>query len=281
MLHSRHVGARPEHFIGAVVLCFGLLSSCGGNAPTLQSQHTTEITNSVTIPAGQDVFDPYILPIQPNATVTWHNADTVAHTIVTTPEQSSFLNPAPFTLNVAAGQSVTVTLTQPGVYYYYDKTAGDWSPFYSRVIPKQGVPRYPMAMEGIIWVQGPIPGLPTSAQNHIVHLRDEIATFVVAVKTGGTVSWQNQDTDPHFFQTVLGWDAPINPVEVGVDNLLGEDAMPPDGQTRTITFNTPGLYYYFCFSHATVDPLLLRVYARKMASEYPVDMEGFVLVTDA
>ncbi len=264
----------------ALVAVFStVLASCGNGSVAPVALNTVDAPATVTIPQGQDIFDPYILPVQPRTTITWRNDDTVSHTIVTTPEQSIFLNPQSFSLTAAPGQSVTVTLTQPGVYYYYDKTEADWSPFYGRAAPHQGVPRYPMSMEGIIWVQGSIPGLPMIAQNSVVHLRDQIEKFVVAVHVGGTVSWTNHDTDPHFFQTVLGWDAPINPAEVGIDNLLGEDAMPPNGQTRTITFNTPGLYYYFCFTHAMVDPLLLRVYARKMASEYPIAMDGFVLVT--
>jgi plastocyanin len=263
-----------------VIVGFGILTSCGDRPVSVQQQGA-EVANTVTIPHGEDIFDPFILPVQPSVTMTWHNADTVAHTMVTTPEQNAFLNPQTFSLNVAPGQDATLTLTKPGVYYYYDQNEGSWSASYQRVMPNKGLPKYPIAMEGIIWVQGSIPNLPASVQNSVVHLRDEIATFVVAVRTGGTVSWQNHDTDPHYFMTVLGWDAPINPVEVGLDNLLGEDAMPPDGQTKSITFTKPGLYYYFCFTHATVDPVLLRVYARPMASEYPIAMEGFVLVTNS
>lgn len=263
-----------------IAMSLALLTSCGGPGPGLQGQQTVELANNIMIPRGAEIFDPFILATQPNATVTWHNADTVAHTIVTVPQHSIYLNPTPFALKVGAGQSITFTPTQPGVYSYYDTSAGDWSASYGRVVAHKDLPKYPMSMEGILWVQGPIAGLPSVAHNSIVHLRDEIATYVVAIRTGGTVSWQNHDTDAHYFQTVLGWDPPINPVEIGIDNILGEDGMPPDGQIRTITFTTPGLYYYLCFTHATIDPLLLRVYARPMASELPVAMEGFVLVTN-
>jgi plastocyanin len=261
------------------VMGLGILLGCGTTTGPLP-QHSAEVTNRVTIPRAADVFAPFILPMQPQMTVTWQNTDTVAHTMVTTPVHSAFLNPQAFSLVVAPGQSVTLTLTKPGVYDYYDQQAGSWSAFYQRVMPYKGLPKYPMTMEGIIWVQGAIPGLPTTAHNSVVYLRDEIATFVVAVRTGGTVSWQNQDSDPHFFLPVLGWDVPINPIEVGLDNLLGRDKVPPNGQTKSITFTMPGLYYYFCFTHATVDPVLLRAYARPMASEYPIPMDGFVLVTN-
>jgi plastocyanin len=275
----RHV-LRPARVLAWIALCGGLIAGCGNTTAPSVANTTNNAPSTVTIPAGQDIFDPYILPVQPGETITWHNADSVAHTIVTTPLSSTFLNPQAFNLTVGPGQDATVTLTQPGVYQYYDNTQADWAPAYERPRAHQGVPHYPMSMEGIIWVQGSIPGLPMAVQNTVVHLKDQIATFVVAVHTGGTVSWTNHDTDAHFFQTVLGWDPPINPREVGIDNLLGEDAMPPNGQTRTITFTTPGLYYYFCFTHATVNPVLLRVYARQIASEYPMSMDGLVLVTN-
>lgn len=77
---------------------------------------------TVTIPQGQDTFEPFILPVKPNTAVTWKNNDTVAHTIVTTPDQNNFLNLQAFSLNVAAGQSVTFTFKTPGLYHYYDNT---------------------------------------------------------------------------------------------------------------------------------------------------------------
>jgi hypothetical protein len=50
------------------------------------------------------------------------------------------------------------------------------------------------------------------------------------------------------------------------------------GAFVTILFDIPGLYYYYCRNHAEVDPVDHRVTARAMSSEFPVPMEGFVLV---
>src|SRR5713101_6897848 len=47
---------------------------------------------TVTIQEGQGLFEPFILAVQPNTTMTWQNHDTVAHTIMTTPDQTPFLN---------------------------------------------------------------------------------------------------------------------------------------------------------------------------------------------
>jgi plastocyanin len=277
---TRYIARRATTWLAVLAIAGGMVAGCGTTAPASGSNQGADISsNTVTMLRGLDVFDPFILPVQPGATITLHNADVMAHTFTTTPERSIFLNLTTFSLTVAPGQSATVTLSRPGLYHYYDTSVATWSTSYLRVIPNQGVPRYPMAMEGVIWVQGNIAGLPDHAFNYVVHLKDQIALNFVAVSTGGTVTWHNYDTDAHFFQTVLGWDAPINPTEVGISKLLGSDAAPPDGESKSITFTQPGLYYYFCFTHALVDPNLLRVYARDFASEYPVPMEGFVLVT--
>lgn len=52
----------------------------------------------------------------------------------------------------------------------------------------------------------------------------------------------------------------------------------PGGETITIIFSKPGLYYYYCANHALVNKDWHRVQAFKQASEYPIPMEGFILV---
>src|SRR5579872_82114 len=68
-----------------------LLAGCG----SVPSQGATndalvDDPNAVTIPQAQDVFAPFIVPVQPHTTVIWHNDDAVAHTVMTTPEHNSF-----------------------------------------------------------------------------------------------------------------------------------------------------------------------------------------------
>ncbi len=232
---------------------------------------------TVTIPQGQDLFEPFILPVEPNTAVTWQNDDTVAHTFTTTPDQSNFLNLAAFSLQVAAGQHVTFTFKQPGLYHYYETTVATWNTADARVAPKQGVPHFPMAMDGIIWVQGSISNLPSGATNHIPTQHDDFETEFVAVNQGGTLSMHNLDTDPHVLALVSGWSGPINPAEIGI-NRIGGTGDVPGGETITIPFNLPGLYYYYCVTHAQTDSTQHRAAAIKGASEYPIPMEGFVLV---
>jgi len=232
---------------------------------------------SVTIPQDQELFDPFVVPVQLNTTVTWHNNDTILHTVETTPDQTPFLNIQSFTLTIPAGKSASFTFTKPGLYHYYDNTVAKWDTATSRVAAHKGVPNYPLAMDGVIWVQGFIGDLPSGSTNHIPASHDDFATEFVAITDIGTVSFHNFDTDPHFVALVPDLSAPLNPGEIGINRIGGTDDV-PGGETITIIFSKPGLYYYYCANHALVNKDWHRAQAFKQASEYPIPMEGFILV---
>ncbi len=61
--------------------------------PSASAQRTTTSPplTTVTIAQGQGLFEPFILAVPPNTTVTWRNNDAVAHTIVTTPDQEGVI----------------------------------------------------------------------------------------------------------------------------------------------------------------------------------------------
>jgi plastocyanin len=236
---------------------------------------------AVTIPEAQDVFSPFLLVVKPATVVTWQNQDTVSHIIMTTWDQSSFLNPEPFSLYAPARQNVSFTFTQPGVYDYFDNMQAKWDDTDHRVAAHKGVPNFPLAMEGIIWVQGHIDNLPFSVTNVIPNGKDDFTSDFLAIQQGGTVSWHNADTDTHFVSAVAGWSGLINAMNIGVQQIKGTQDMPPKGETKTITFTVPGLYYYYCSSHASLNETWHRAQAHQDASEYPVPMEGFVLVVPA
>jgi len=231
----------------------------------------------ITIPRAQDLFEPFILPVPLHATVTWHNDDTAMHSFTTTPDQSNFLNPQSFSFGVAAGKSIAFTFSHPGLYHYYEKNFSTWNSTFSRVAANKGVPRYPLAMDGVIWVQGNISGLPVAALNHVPLNHDEFAFEFVAISQASAVTWHNFDSDPHFIGFAAGWNAPINPTDPGLYRIAGTDAQPGGGSV-TISFNTPGLYYYYCRNHDHFDPSTYRALVLTKASEYPLPMEGFILV---
>ena len=276
---------RPSFTLAVAVLGATLLVACGSSTSSSSSTKsastpppTSPNTASVTIPQGQDLFTPFILAVQPNTIVTWQNNDAVSHTIMTTWDQSTLLNPQAFSLTAAAGQKVSFTFTKPGLYDYFDNTKAKWIDADRRVKANTGVPNFPLAMEGIIWVQGHISGLPSSANDIITNGKDEFTTDFIAINQGGTVFWHNSDTDKHFVALVYGWSVPINAADIGPYQIKGTQADPPTGETTAVTFTTPGLYYYYCSAHADVNVTWHRAQAYKDASEAPIPMEGFVLV---
>ena len=236
---------------------------------------------TVVIPQGQDLFVPFILTVPLHTKVIWRNDDVVEHEVITTEQQSNFLNPQFVSLRIPAGEQSQFTFNQAGLYHYYEPSLSTWNATVSRVAANKGTPHFPLAMDGVIWVQGAISGLPTSAINHVIAGHDEFAQEFVAIQQPGGVTWHNFDSDPHFVGLVEGWSSsssPVNPADIGLYRIAGTDDT-PGGATATVLFDTPGLYYYYCRNHDVVDPLTHRAQALPMASEYPVPMEGFVLVT--
>ncbi len=240
--------------------------------PTKTSSHTT-----ITIEQNQELFEPFLVAVQPGTVVTWKNNDTATHMFTTTPTKNSFLNQSSFSFNVLPGQHATFTFKQPGIYHYYDTTMCTWNTVLSRVAAKKGVPHFPLAMDGIIWVPGPMNNLPLAAVNQIPASHDDFMTEFLAIKRYGTISWHNFDSDAHIFELVPGWSTPINPADIGLYRIAGTNDV-PGGDTITISFSSPGLYYYACKNHTDIDTKTHRAMAVPMASEYPVAMEGFILV---
>lgn len=233
---------------------------------------------TITIPRGQMLFTPFILVIQPGTRVTWQNEDTEVHNIVTTLSSKAFLNPQAVRLSVPAGKSIAFAFTRPGLYNYFDPMQADWNGTDQRVAAHKGVPHYPLVMEGIIWVQGPIGGLSSQVTNTI-STRDDFSQDITALPRGGTITWHNTDKDGHTIAWVPGWDAPINPVNPGPIAIKGTDAQ-PGGGSQKLTLSTPGLYYYYSPSHASINNTWKRAQARTDTSEAPIPMEGFILVTE-
>jgi len=87
----------------------------------------------------------------------------------------------------------------------------------------------------------------------------------IMIEVGQTVTWVNKDSDPHVTVTVPGAPAAFTlPTEAG--------------KSSSFKFTKPGVYGYYCLDHATYNPKLYRVAARKEADAFPLAMEGLVVV---
>ena len=102
--------------------------------------------------------------------------------------------------------------------------------------------------------------------------------YYVAIMAGGSVSWHNTDASLHVVSPVLGLSQPINPANIATTTVLGTRNL-PGGETKMITFSTPGLYYYYCPPHASLNATFHRAQALPKVTEFPIPMEGFVLVS--
>lgn len=241
------------------------------------SKIAAESSATVILPRGQDLFEPFILAVQVNTVVAWRNEDDTAHVFSTTPQHSSFLNPQAFSFQVNPGGEVIFHFTVPGIYHYYETMKDGWNTTYSRVVARQGLRHYPLSMEGVIWVQGSLSGLPHSAINFVVQGHDLFASEFIAIATNSAVTWHNLDSDSQFVGLVPGWTAPVNPVDIGLYRIASTEEL-PGGDSITVLFSRPGLYYYYSHNNDEISPQTHRAQALTVASEYPVPMEGFVLV---
>ena len=270
---------RTRNGLGIFVLLAALLTGCVS---------VGDPGATITIDATTRLFAPFITVVDPVITgsnVTIVNHDTVAHDVRSVPHASpteaAFVNVSgPLDKTIPAGQSITLSLTKPGLYDLYDDTQATIDSHWRRVKAKANTAGFPYAAEAVIWVKGIITGLPARTPNSVSAGNDDFTTDFIAVSAGGTVTWHNNDTDKHYVTDPGTFGVNINPARFGdgLNQIKGTDDAPPNGGDIALTFTTPGLYYYYCTAHAKFTPALERAMAHPAASVYPIPMEGFVLV---
>ena len=263
-----------------IVLGSLLISGCG--AASVSSSHAQAPQSSTaisTIYAGgaanhtiiipnNDMFAPYIAQLNVGDTVTWVNEDTVLHTILTSPTmQGDAVNPTQFQFVLGPGKSASLTLRQPGLYYYYcdaHATLVAGGPAAART----GVRAFPVPMDGFLYVLGQ--GISASA-NQTVNMSSDnrFAPWLTIINPGGVVRWTNQSQRAITLHGVPGY---------GLLNPTSLDLRVAPGSSAAITFQTVGIYDYYSVESAKVVPVWLRPEALPGVAGYPVPMEGIVAV---
>jgi len=94
---------------------------------------------------------------------------------------------------------------------------------------------------------------------------DYYSPAVLVINAGDTVTFVNKDTDPHVTTSVPG-----APEAFTIANAAGK--------SQFYKFTKPGIYQYYCLTHATYDAKLRRVVAHKDADTFPIAMEGLIVV---
>ena len=79
----------------------------------------------------------------------------------------------------------------------------------------------------------------------IVPDEDRFTPFAITIRTGQRVQWVNNDTDDH---TIVSDDAFNTSGPRGVNVLV-----PANGGTRSIVFQNPGTFPFYCRFHAHLD----------------------------
>ena len=82
------------------------------------------------------------------------------------------------------------------------------------------------------------------AHRVIIPDEDRFLPYATTIHVGGSVRWTNGDSDDH---TVVSDDAFNTAGHRGFDQVL------PPGQSLALSFNTPGVFVYYCRFHATLD----------------------------
>jgi plastocyanin len=264
--------------LGAVLAMTSALSltACGTGATALGSSVTpTSIPASngggsshVVVIPNNDIFAPYIMDMAAGDSVTWVNEDTVLHTIVTTPQAlGGTLNPIPIQLVIAPGKAASMTLNQPGLYYYVcdaHASAQDTGP----AVAHTGVRPYPLPMDGFLYVRGPgVSGAPNPEV--IMSSDDRFTPWITIVNPGATITWKNQTSQRLHLKGVPGY-GHVNPTNLAFDVAAGG--------TESTTFQVVGIYDYYTTEQARLDSVWLRPAAISGTAGYPAPMEGIVAV---
>lgn len=208
----------------------------------------------VTIPG--DNYAPAAVMIEAGQTVTWINKDTDPHVTTTVPG-----TPQAFTLVHAPGKPVSFKFTKPGVYPYYCLDHATFNTASRRVAARKESDAFPLAMEGLIVVKGPgFTGAPAAT---VTISGGAYGPDVAVVRAGGKVTWVNDDTRTH------------TPVLVQAGRPKFDLAA---GKSHSVTFASPGIYFFYDEGSATYNPKFGLAAAKKGAPHFPIAMQGFVVV---
>ena len=211
-------------------------------------------------------MQPFVLTANLGDTVVWRNTDIRAHRIAAAAEPPQ-AEGSQFPMTLGPGEARRMTPARAGVYDLYDADAATFDPALGRVVANRGEPPYPIPMEQLLVVMGPgfAPAPKTGAT--VTAPGDVFQPYLTVVRAGSTVTFRNEDTDPH-----------IAAAEPNSPNRLLKTLVLPGGGSASLTFPTPGVFQYYCSLHATYRAAYQRAAALQRSDRYPTAMDGVVVV---
>ncbi len=250
--------------------------------PVLPGQTSPVASASVTIT--DTIFQPAIVSLYLNGTVTWTNNGTAVHTATSTSDTNSANLPPFDTGGLGPGQSSSLMFSTPGTYVYY--SAPD-------CFKKSKPPSFNCATYEVVVADTPVPqaahtgATPTSVvvagANASIGI-DDTGGFqpdAVTIRVGQTVGWLNTGSQTH--SVVLNqnpqpgelppWWLPYQVPSTGGVSFDSGGIGPQ--QTFTYTFTIPGTFPY----HSSTEPVYLANQTNCSCTFVTYKFFGTVVVT--
>ena len=137
---------RARLLVRAAALWLVPLAACGGAASNSSGGVRAAARASVDVP-GADRFAPFIIAVARGSEVTFHNADSDTHTVVSVPGDDAALD-----LTLAPGQTLTVTLHSAGVHRYFCSIHAHYDPATGQVAANADADHPNEPMQGVLVV---------------------------------------------------------------------------------------------------------------------------------
>lgn len=234
-----HGGKGGEGMSGAIIVT---AQSAAAAPPALAPAQPTAAASgggqTAQVAIGDNTFKPKEISVPVGATVVWTYSGQRAHTV--TADDSSFKSDT-----LQPGAVFKQTFDKPGTYpYYCEFHGGPGGAGMSGVVkvgdggapapPAQATAAPPPPVQP---TAAPPPPAPRAAAS--VSMKDfEFAPPQIKVKVGTTITWRNEGSKPHS--------------ATAVDKSFDTAIFQP-GEAKSVTFNTPGTFAYFCQLHGSPD----------------------------
>jgi plastocyanin len=136
-----------RRFLNLLIL---VTTGCGSVHPSTSSSAQSVLPKTgeatVTIPSG-DRFVPFVTQVSRGRVITFHNADTDAHTVTSVPG-----DPSEFDARIEGGATVTLTLRVSGAYRYYCSIHASYDPQTDQIAAKGNADHPDEPMAGVLVV---------------------------------------------------------------------------------------------------------------------------------
>jgi plastocyanin len=257
---------RRIRIVWTLTLVGTVLGACAYVFPAVRPADAGQNARSIAATVGNGVMQPFVLTASPGDTVVWRNDDIRTHRIAAAVEPAG-VEGSQFPMTLGPGEARRMTPVRAGVYDLYGADAATFDPILGRVVANRGEPPYPIPMEQILVVMGPGFAPAPKKGATVIAPGDVFQPYVTVVRAGSTVTFRNEDTDPHIVAA-----APNSA------NRLPKTVVLPGGGSASLTFPTPGVFQYYCSLHATYRAAYQRAAAIRRSDRYPTAMDGVVVV---